>query len=185
MRQHARFAALALTVVAVLGCNSNSRTSSADDGGIILSIANFNGLPTTISASASAAVGAVRIGSISIQSIVKNPGQGTSQLMTVEMDSYEVSFTRDDLGTRIPPRLKNFIFGSVAAGGTFTITNAPIMRFDQFEEQPLEDMIDFGFDRETTSEVIRLKVAIQFFGKTIAGDTVETEPAFFTLEVVP
>lgn len=183
MRHHARIAALALTVVAVLGCDA--RTSKTDDGGIILSISNFNGLPTVISASASAAAGAFRIGSISVQSIIKNPGGGSSQLMTVEMDSYEVTFSRDDLGTRVPPRLKNFIFGSVTAGGTFTLTNGPIMRFDQFEAQPLEDMIDLGYDQETTSEVIRLKVGIQFFGRTIAGDIVQTEPAFFSLEVVP
>ena len=42
-----------------------------------------------------------------------------------------------------------------------------------------------GYDPETTSEVIRLKVGIQFFGRTIAGDVVQTEPAFFSLEVVP
>lgn len=186
MRHHARIAALALTVFAVLGCSAgNSRTQDADDGGIILSISNFNGLPTTISASASAAAGSVRISSMTVQSIIKNPGQGSSQLMTVEMDSYEVTYSRDDLGTRVPPRLKNFIFGSVAAGGTFTLTNGPIMRFDQFDSQPLEDMIDLGYDPETTSEVIRFKVGIQFFGRTIAGDIVETEPAFFTLEVTP
>jgi len=186
MRHHARITVLALTVFAVLGCSAgNSRTQDTADGGIILSISNFNGLPTTISASASAAEGSVRIGSIAIQSIIKNPGQGSSQLMTVEMDSYEVTYSRDDFGTRVPPRLKNFIFGSVTAGGTFTLTNGPIMRFDQFEQQPLEDMIELGYDSETTSEVIRLKVGIQFFGRTIAGDIVQTEPAFFSLEVVP
>lgn len=185
MRHQARIAALALTVVAVVGCESNSRTAKTDDGGVILSISTFNGLPSSISASGSAAAGQVTIGTITLKSIVKNPGQGSSELMTVEMDSYEVTFSRDDLGTRVPPRLKNFIFGSVTAGGTFTLTNGPIMRFDQFEEPPLEDLIDFGYDTETTSAVIRLKVGIQFFGRTIAGDIVQTEPGFFTLEVLP
>jgi hypothetical protein len=105
--------------------------------------------------------------------------------MTVEIDSYEVTYSRDDTGTRTPPRLKNFIFGTVQPGGTFTLLNGPIMRIDQFEAQPLEDMIDFGFDPETNSTVIRLKVGIQFFGRTIAGDIVQSSPAFFTLEVGP
>jgi hypothetical protein len=181
MRHHARFAAFALAVVAILGCETDSRTHDTDDGGILLSISQFTGLPTRISASAFTA----SIGSISVQSIIKNPGQGSSQLMTVEMDSYECTYSRDDLGTRVPPRLKNFITGSVAAGGTFTLTNPPFMRIDQFEQQPLKDLRELGFDPETRSSVIRLKVGIQFFGRTLSGDVVQSEPGFFTLEVVP
>jgi hypothetical protein len=85
----------------------------------------------------------------------------------------------------VPPRLKNYIFGSVAAGGTYTLDNGPIMRADQFNDQPMFDMIYERKDLETGSVLIRMKVGIQFFGRTIAGDIVETAPAYFTLEVVP
>jgi hypothetical protein len=186
MRHHARIAALALTVVAVFACNTNERTGKTDDGGIILSISSFDGLPISISASQESQTGStVTVGEIVVTSIVKSPSQPTSQLMTVEMDSYEVTYQRADLGTRVPPRLKNFLLGSVPAGGTFTLNNGPILRIDQFEEQPIEDMLDLGYDSETTSTVIRLKVGIQFFGRTIAGDIVETAPGYFTLDIVP
>jgi hypothetical protein len=183
MNRFARFTGLAIVALAALGCVA--RTEKTDGGGLLLSVSDFNGLPTRISASAGYAAGAISIGSITVQSVVKNPGQGSSSLMRVEIDSYEVTFSRDDSGSRIPPRLKNFIFGNVDANGTFTLDNAPIMRIDQFNNQPLKDMIEEGMDLETGSIVIRLKVGIQFFGRTLAGDLVQSQPAYFTLEVTP
>jgi hypothetical protein len=183
MNRFARISGLALALVVALGCEAS--TDKTDGGGIILSISDFDGLPISISASGSAASGIVQVGEIVVQSIVKNPSQPTSQLMRVEIDSYEVTFSRDDTGSRTPPRLKNFIFGTVDPGGTFTLLNGPIMRIDQFNNQPLKDMIEEGFDPETGSTVIRLRVGIQFFGRTISGDVVQTAPAYFTLEVLP
>jgi hypothetical protein len=183
MNRFARIFALATLTLAVFGCEA--RTDKSDGGGVLLSISDFDGLPTAISASAAVAAGQVTIGQITVQSVIKNPSQSTSELMTVEIESYEVTFQRDDTGTRIPPRLKNFVFGSVDAGGTFTLENGPIMRVDQLVNQPIRDMAEFGEDPETDSVVIRLKVGIQFFGRTISGDTVESAPAFFTLEVFP
>jgi hypothetical protein len=181
MRHTARIATLILAVAAVTGCETDSRTHDTDDGGILLSISNFNGLPTSVSSSDTTAT----IGTITVQSIVKNPGQGSSQLMNVEIDSYEVTYQRADLGTRVPPRLKNFIFGSIPVGGTFTLSNGPFLRLDQLEGQPFKDMRDFGFDPETNSTVIRFRVGIQFFGRTLSGDIVQSEPGYFSLDVVP
>jgi hypothetical protein len=183
MNRYARFTALALALVVVLGCEAS--TDKTDGGGIILSISDFDGLPISISASASAAAGVVQIGTIDVDSIVKNPSQPTSSLMRVEVDSYEVTFARDDSGSRVPPRLKNFVFGTIDPGGSFTLLNGPIMRIDQFNNQPLKDMIEEGIDTETGSRVIRLRVGIQFFGRTISGDVVQSAPAYFTLEVLP
>jgi len=44
------------------------------------------------------------------------------------------------------------------------------MRTDQFNNVPIEDLLDYGYDRETGSTVIRLKFAIRFFGRTLSGD---------------
>jgi hypothetical protein len=183
MNRFARISGLALALLVVLGCEAS--TDKTDGGGIILSISDFDGLPISISASESADAGIVQIGSINVQSIIKNPGQPTSQLMRVEIDSYEVTFSRDDSGSRVPPRLKNFIFGTVDPGGTFTLVNGPIMRVDQFNNDPLKELAEEGIDSETGSTVIRLRVGIQFFGRTISGDVVQTAPAYFTLEVFP
>lgn len=176
---------VALAVLAVLLPACEGATDKTDGGGILLSVSDFDGLPISISASAAAGVGTVQVGQITVQSVVKNPSRATSELMTVEISSYEVTFQRDDLGTRIPPALLNFIFGTVAAGGTYELENGPIMRIDQFNNAPIRDLLEFGFDTETGSSVIRLKVGIQFFGKTLSGDTVESAPGYFTLEVFP
>jgi len=183
MKRIVSITGMAILLVAALGCRT--RTDKSNGGGLLLSISDFNGLPSTISASTSFAAGQVSIGTVSVRSIVRNPGQGSSNLMTVEIESYEVTFTRDDFGTRVPPKLKNYVFGSVDPNGTFTLNNGPIMRIDQFNNQPLFDMIYEGKDLETNSTVIRFKVAIQFFGRTIAGDIVQSEPGIFTLEVTP
>ena len=183
MKRFASITGIAILLVAALGCRT--RTEKTNGGGLTLSVSDFNGLPTRISASAGFAAGQVSIGTVSVRSVVRNPGAGSSNLMTVEIESYEVTFTRDDFGTRVPPKLKNYIFGSVQPNGTFTLNNGPIMRIDQFNNQPLFDMIYEGKDLETGSTVIRFKVAIQFFGRTIAGDIVESTPAYFTLEVTP
>ncbi|HLF55691.1 MAG TPA: hypothetical protein VI942_02480 [Thermoanaerobaculia bacterium] len=183
MNRYARISGLALVLVAALGCEQ--RTDKTDDGGIILSISDFDGLPISISASESESAGVVQVGEITVQSIAKNSSQPTSALMRVEIDSYEVTFSRDDSGSRVPPRLKNYIFGTVDPGGTFSLQNGPIMRVDQFNNQPLKDMIEEGFDTETGSTVIRLKVGIQFFGRTISGDVVQSQVAYFTVEVFP
>ena len=50
-------------------------------------------------------------------------------------------------------------------------------------EAGADDFLKKPLDQEEL--VIRLKVAIQFFGHTLSGDRVASAPAFFTLEVFP
>ena len=54
MNRYARISGLALVLVAALGCEQ--RTDKTDDGGIILSISDFDGLPISISASERATI---------------------------------------------------------------------------------------------------------------------------------
>jgi len=184
MRHHARIAALALSVIAVLGCSTNDRVGETDDGGVILSFVGFGTIPGGMSASGSYPF--FQVDSMTVRSILRSPSQPTSNLMIVELQGYEVTYERlDSGGTRVPPRMVQRIAGSIDPGGTFELLDAPIFGIDQFESQPLEDMIEEGFDTETTSTVIRLKVGIRFFGKTIAGDDVETQVAHISMDIVP
>ena len=105
--------------------------------------------------------------------------------MKVELDSYQVTYTREDTGSRVPPRLVEYIFGSVDPGGSYVLQNGPYMRLDQLNNQPLKDLRELGIDPETGSQVIRLKVGIQFFGRTISGQSVQSNIAYFSLEVTP
>lgn len=183
MNRVTRIVALAAVALAFLGCES--RTDKTDGGGVLLSVSDFDGLPLIVDASQAWSVGLASIESVTIQSIVKDPFGSGSDLMNVELRSYEVRFSRADSGTRTPPSLVNSVFGTVPVGGTAELDNVPFLRIDQLNNLPLSDLLDFGYDRETGSAVIRLTVSLRFFGNTLSGDPVETAPAYFTIDVVP
>jgi hypothetical protein len=127
------------------------------------------------------------IDQITIQSIVRDIDGDVSDLMNVEMQSYEVTFTRADGGTRVPPPLVHKIFGVTPAGGTQTYDNLPILLGDQLENPPLEDLFleNGGFDKETDRTNVILNVRLRFFGRSIGGEPVDTAPVQFTVEFVP
>lgn len=181
MNRTLKFFALASLALVAWGCQS--RTDETDGGGVLLSISDFDGLPIVVSASGSGEL--VQIGQITVTNVAKDPNGSTSDLMNVEIDSYEVTFTRADRGTRTPPRLVNYIFGVAPVNGTYVLENGPCMRADQFRNVPIKDLVDFGIDTETGSDVIRLTVGIRFFGRTLSGKAVDSAPAYFTLDVVP
>jgi hypothetical protein len=180
MNRLAKMFALTLVAGLVLGCEA--RTEEVDAGGVILSISDFDGLPIVVSASAGPLV---QIESITVDNIAKNANQPTSSLMNVEIHSYEVRFRREDRGTRNLPVLVESMFGVAPVNGTYTLDNGPIMRSDQFNNQPLKDLADFGRDLETNSTVVPIQVSIQFFGKTLSGDEVASAPAYFSVDLVP
>jgi hypothetical protein len=178
MKRNVSVLFLVVLVVAFGGCRSRTDRS---EGSVLLSVSNFNGLPSSVSVT----TGPTTIGEIVISNIVKDPGGGSSDLMSVELRSFEVRYTRRDTGTRVPPPFVQSIFGLIPAGGTTTITNLPFLTQDQLRNPPLGDLADDGVDRETGSDVIVLNVTMRFFGRTIAGDNVATDPASFTVEVEP
>lgn len=173
--------ALSCMALALVGCESS--TDKVDAGGVILSLSDFDGLPVIVSASGNCCNVAVE--SMTLSSIPKNPSGPTGPLMNVEIQSYEVIYTREDTGTRTPPRLVQSIFGVVPVGGTSQLDNYPVIREDQFNNQPFLDLQNFGRDTQTGSTVVRLRLTIRFFGRTLSGDAVESTPASFSVEVVP
>ena len=179
--------ALALLLL-VAGCDS--RLERTDGGGVLLSVTDFDGLPITVAVNAQrpllGGTGVVSIESITISSIVRDIDGDISDLMTIEMQSYEVNFTRADNGTRVPPPLVEKIFGVVPPGGTLVYENLPFMRSDQLDSTPLSDLFveAGGFDKETGRTSIALNVIIRFFGRSIAGESVDTSPIQFTVEFV-
>jgi hypothetical protein len=174
-------ASIALTAL-LAGCSERVDDS---EGGVILRVTDFNGLPARVSVNL--AGDAVTIDSIQIDNIPKDPNGGTSALMDVEMDTYEVRFSRTDTGTRVPPPLLERVFGLVPVNGATTYENLPIMRATQFNNPPLSDLLvsGGGIDTETGSQVISLEITMRFFGETITGDDVATAPIRFVVEFVP
>jgi hypothetical protein len=109
----------------------------------------------------------------------------TSDLQDIEMRTYEVIFTRLDTGTRIPPSLVSSIFGVVPVGGTTDYENLPFLMANQIATPPLSDLARLGFDPQTNSQVIPLRVTMRFFGRTLSGDDIASDPASFNIDVVP
>jgi hypothetical protein len=181
MRRFSQSVLLLVLLVAVLGCSTSA--DQTDSGGIILSVADFDGLPISISVNGSE--GLVQIGSIDIQSIVRNPTGGSSDLMIVEMRSYEVTFSRGDAGSSVPPSLTRGIFGSVPPGGTINYEGLPIMTTDQLLNPPLSTLAATGQDPDTGGPKIILNMRMRFFGRTLSGDAVQTAPIVFTVDFLP
>lgn len=176
----------ALLVVATAGCES--RTDKVDGGGVLLSVSDYDGVPISVSVNSSVLNGGVvQVEQITIQNIAKNQNQPTSDLMNVELQSYQVVFSRLDGGTRVPPSYVRGIFGVVPVNGTSQYDNWPIMGIEQLTNTPLKDLLveNGSRDSETGLNVITMNVRITYFGRTLSGDSVATAPINFSLQFVP
>jgi hypothetical protein len=172
------FLLIAMTV-AVTSCRSRTDRS---EGTVILSVSHFNGLPVTVSASS----GSFQIDQVTLRSFFKDPSVTSTtghDLEGVELRNYEITYRRRDTGTRTPPPSVQGIFGLVPPLGTLDLFNLPFLTSDQTGNQPLKDLIATGRDSETGTAVITLDVTLRFFGRTLSGDEIVSEPATFTIEV--
>jgi hypothetical protein len=177
---------LTSALVALGGCES--RTDRSDTGGVLLSVTDFDGLPLAASVNESVnAVGFVQVERFTITNVPLNPARPTSQLMNVEMKSYQVTYTRLGPGSRVPPPLVRGLFGVAPVGGSITLDNLPVLGPEQLLNPPLSDLlfINGGFDRETNSQLVTLNLRVTFFGETLAGKQVATQPIDFAIEFVP
>jgi hypothetical protein len=170
---------LPLFILALVAGSCRDRTDRTE-GSVLLSVSDFDGLPIRVSL----ANPSVQIETLTLRNTPKIASP-TSALQDIELRSYEVTYTRLDRGTRLPPVLVEGLFGIVTVNGTSDFNNLPFMRPDQLNNVPLSDLRRFGADQETGSTVIPLKVTMRFFGRTLAGDDVVSEPASFNVDVVP
>ena len=178
MKRTGTFLFLVILVLALGSCNSRTDTS---EGSVILSVSGFDGLPQGVSVTA----GPTTIEEITISNFAKDPNGTVSDLQSVELRAYEVRFARRDTGTRVPTPFVQSIFSLVPANGTVVINGLQFLTPDQLRNPPLSDLATDGEDRETGSEVVVLNVSIRFFGRTLAGDDIVSDPASFTIQVVP
>jgi len=174
------FLLIAMMLV-VASCRSRTDKS---EGTVILSVSHFNGLPVGVSAS----TGPFQIDQVTLRNFFKDPTVVTPighALEGIELRSYEITYRRKDRGTRTPPPSVQGIFGLIEPLGTLDLFNVPFMTTDQTGNQPLKDLITLGHDSETGTSVITLDVTLRFFGRTLSGDDVASEPSTFTIEVTP
>ena len=169
---------IALALAAVVGCRSRTDRS---EGTVLLSVSDFDGLPVLVSV----AGGPYQVDQITLRNVVKDPSGTSSELQDIEMRSYEVRYTRLDSGSRQIPPLVESLFGVVTAGSTSQFDNLAFLRVSQLANPPLSDLTEFGSDQQTGSQVIPVRVTLRFFGRTLSGDDVVSDPASFNIEIVP
>jgi hypothetical protein len=182
MKNH-RAVLLLLLAVALVAAGCRSRTDRSE-GTVLLSVSHFDGLPIGLSLS-STQPGVTQIGQVTLRNFPKDPTGTTSDLQSIELRSYQITYRRRDTGTRVPPPSVQGIFGLVPVNGTLDLFNLPYITSDQILNPPLRDLLDHGRDSETGTAVITLDVTLQFFGRTLSGDEIASEPATFTIEVTP
>lgn len=178
MTRKATFLLTLVLIAALAGCRERTDRS---EGSVILSVTDFDGLPLAISASN----GIVQVEEITLQNISKDPTGTTSDLQAIELRSYEVRFTRRDSGRVVPPTLVQGVFGLIPVNGSTTLNNLPVLLSDQLLNPPILGLARTGVDSETGSAVIVLDASMRFFGRTLAGDDIVSDPARFTIEVGP
>ncbi|HEV8240030.1 MAG TPA: hypothetical protein VGS57_11730 [Thermoanaerobaculia bacterium] len=181
MHRLVRSVLLGAMMVGLLSCEA--RTDRTDTGGVLLTVSDYELGNITIPVSVNDHL-YVQADSITLQNVVLNPSAPTSGLMDVELKSYQVRYRRADTGTRVPRPLTDGIFGNVPQGGNDTINDLTLMGPDQLRNVPLSDLlaINGGFDKETGSPFIKLELELTFFGKTLSGDEVSTNPVRFALD---
>lgn len=172
------FLLLALSVL-LAGCSDLETT---DQGGVILKV-QFVNVPGSIGVNDQ---NQVLIPTIQIDSVVQNPTGGSSSVMDVLVDVYEVTFSRADTGTRTPPAFVYNRAATVPVGGTLTLTNFPIMGIEQMRSEPISDLLfeNGGVDRETGATNIRINATFTVFGRTVSGESVASEPRTETIEFI-
>lgn len=174
---------LFLLIAASLAVTSCRSRTDRSEGTVVLT-AETNNFPVTVSLS-STTPGVFQIPTFTLHSIVKDPTMIGTDLQTIEMRSFTVTYRRRDTGTRVPAPIVRDLNGDVPPGSNLLVSNLPFLTYDQLLSEPLKDLIQFGRDTETGTAVIVLDVTFQFFGRTISGDDIASAPTSFTIDVTP
>lgn len=171
-----------VALLATFGCNS--RTDKANSGGVILGLEALT-WPTQVSVTEAVEIngGVATVPTLLLSVTPTNPFGSTSNLMDVEILNYEVTFQRVDSGTRTPTGLVRSFPATIDVGTSSGYSEVIFAQQGQLEEVPLSELnlYNGGFDRETGEDTIVLDVSMRFFGRTVAGNRVESNTITFTV----
>jgi len=122
----------------------------------------------------------VQIQTITLNSELKDPLATDPQgFGDTQVNSYQVTFTRTDGGTLVPPA-QTFGCGVVVpSGGEATLTDFPVLYEPALQQSPFDQLLPFngGIDRETGRDEIDTAFNITFFGRTVSGKRVQSQTA--------
>jgi hypothetical protein len=123
----------------------------------------------------------VQFPTITLESHFKNPSVTDPQhFQDVNIKSYIVTYSRVDGGTKVPPpETFGGAQGILPSGGTQTLNNFPGMYAYALSQSPFDQLFPFngGIDLETGRSEIDMRFTFVFYGETVAGTRVQSEPA--------
>lgn len=183
MRTLSRVLLTAALVAGLAACTSNDKT---DAGGVSIALGTLPSVPDHASVSSLVAGGNELRFDVNLRSIVLHPA-GSSDLMDIRIESYEVTYTRGDGGTKVPPPLVLYSAGNLPAGGTLTINGLLMLGPDQITTSPISDLmfVNGGLDRETGKPSMTLNMNLRFFGHTVGGQAIESPVFPFSIVLEP
>jgi hypothetical protein len=122
----------------------------------------------------------LQLTAMSVTSHGKNPTVTDPQgFQTVNLQSYVVHYTRLDGGTKVPPDATFAVGGSIPFQGSITLSNYPVIAPAAVQGPPFDQLLPFngGIDQETGQPTIHLGITVTFYGETVAGTRVASDPA--------
>ena len=165
--------ALALAALVAAAACTNKEGESESPVFITVAIPNQPGfIDVTVPAP-------VQLETMNLVSHLKSPTASDPQhFADVNLSSYRVTFRRTDGGTAVPAPQTFGGAGLIPSGGTLTLNNFPIMTASSIQASPLDQLLPFngGIDRETGKSEIDTAFDIVFFGETVSGHRVESQP---------
>jgi hypothetical protein len=128
-----------------------------------------------------ATIAPVQFPSITLQSHLKNPtATDPEHFQDINITSYVVTYSRVDGGTKVPPpETFGGTQGLLPSGGTQALSNFPGMYAYALQQSPFDQLLPFngGIDQETGRNEIDMRFTFVFYGETVAGTRVASEPA--------
>jgi hypothetical protein len=122
------------------------------------------------------------IGTISIQSLLKNPTTISDQRFNdVRITSYTVNYVRTDGGTQVPAaftRTKDLLV--VTGGGSTALASFLVIEPGALTQAPFAALQtnNGGRDPETGKTFVNMDVVVTVFGETLAGEKVSGTTRF-------
>lgn len=111
--------------------------------------------------------------------ISTDPSIVAPELQNINLERYEVTFTRTDGGTAVPPGFTQGISGTVrltvlgaAEVNQFTLLGLVLVPSTIKAQPPISFLISPGSEPVTNFTNIQVDARIQFFGRTVTGDPV-------------
>lgn len=181
MKHIALIAAMALSSVAILSCNSVARES----GPVMLVVSgtqNLNQIDLRFGAAGcNTSLGTVQLSVRLLQNQSDATHPVRNNLNDVKLDRYQVTYLRTDGGKLVPPSFVRSTSQVLLAGGApQSLSDFLAFETNAFNLAPFAALLpqNGGRDPETGLGFVKMDIILTIFGETLAGERVQGSARF-------